>query len=113
MELAQFDDLMGNLEDKEYAIVAADGSEKKVIVKPLTIGELHDAVRDANKELRKLKLTDDTSKLEYQNYAMISKSLLSPKYTIPQVKSLHPQIYQQLLDIVNKNTVITPFDKKK
>lgn len=113
MELAQFEDLMGDLEQIEYAILTASEGEKKVIIKPLTIGELHDAVRDANKELRKLKLTDDTSKLEYQNYAMIAKSVVSPKYTIQQVKEFHPQVYQQLLDLVQKHTIITPYDKKK
>lgn len=111
--MAKIDDLLGDFEEQRFIINISKGKEKEIIMKPLTVGELHEAIRDSQIQLRKEKLTDDTSKLEYQNYAMISKSLVQPSFTIEQIKGLHSSIYQQLLTIVQRLTIINPFDKKK
>lgn len=113
MKLALLDELLGNFEPQKFIIIKPDGEEGAIKVKPLTIDEIHEAVILTQKLMRNEKKTDDETRLQYQNYFIILKSLVEPKMSLEQIRKLPVGVYTQLVDIVHKTTIINPFDKKK
>jgi hypothetical protein len=101
-------ELTGDFEEKRFAIQKPDGTEGEIVVKALSVAELHETVMEAEKWMNKRKKVDDTSKDMYRNFCLVVKSVTSPPLTVDFLENkIDYKPYSQILAIVKQVNILS------